>query len=97
MARRLGGVYVINVSYMVQWLYDLIAMFMNDITKNKFRFVRGDLKSVEATLSPLMDMKYVPTELGGGYDVNKSFRVDDYLDSDVYLSWDPSNPPPLYS
>ena len=42
MPRRLGVVFVINVSYVVHWVYDMVSIAMSEVTRNKFRFISSN-------------------------------------------------------
>lgn len=54
MPRRLGAVYVVNVSYVVNWVYDMVSIAMSDVTRNKFRFLgasKDEMRKVMGTFS----------------------------------------------
>lgn len=48
--RRLGQVYVVNISYIVTWIYDMIAFYLSDVTKKKFRFISGGKNEMRAVI-----------------------------------------------
>jgi hypothetical protein len=87
MAKRLGAVYVINTGYVVSWVYDMVSMFMNDITKKKFRFIKGSKDVIGKQMSELIDLSMIPKEYGGTRPKSllETFDVDTYLSDDPFL------------
>jgi hypothetical protein len=47
MARRLGLVIIINASFFVTLLYNLVSIYLSDVTKRKFLFLTGGIESEE--------------------------------------------------
>jgi len=56
MPRRLGVVFVVNVSYVVHWVYDMVSIAMSEVTRNKFRF----LSSNKAEMRKIIGMRTLP-------------------------------------
>lgn len=87
MAKRLGAVYVINTGYVVSWVYDMVSMFMNDITKKKFRFIKGSKGDIAKQMTEHIDLRMIPEEYGGtrAKSLQETFVVDAYLDDDPFV------------
>ena len=86
--RRLGQVYVVNVSYIVTWVYDMLSISLSDVTKSKFRFISGGKSEMLKVMREQIDENILPEQYGGKGKLE--FDINTYLDSDPYLSEDES-------
>lgn len=82
--RRLGQVYVVNVSYIVTWVYDMLSISLSDVTKSKFRFISGGKIEMLKVMREQIDENVLPEQYGGMGKLE--FDVNTYLESDPYLS-----------
>jgi len=92
--RRLGQVYVVNVSYIVTWVYDMLSISLSEVTKSKFRFISGGKNEMFKVMKETIDENILPEQYGGKGKLE--FDINTYLDSDPYLS-DDSTLKKLYS
>ena len=84
--RRLGQVYVVNVSYIVTWVYDMLSISLSDVTKSKFRFISGGKSEMVRVMKDQIDENILPEQYGGKGTLD--FDINSYLDCDPYLSDD---------
>jgi len=56
MPRRLGVVFVVNVSYVVHWVYDMVSIAMSEVTRNKFRFISSNKEEMRKIIGPLLEL-----------------------------------------
>lgn len=98
MPRRLGVVFVVNVSYVVHWVYDMVSIAMSEVTRNKFRFISSSKDEMRRVIGDYIDLSVLPVEYGGrGPSPVQDYNVHEYLASDPYLSNDPVISHRLYS
>lgn len=96
MPRRLGNVFMLNVSYIVNMAYDMVAMSLAEVTRSKFRFLSCDRTEIFNALNQHIDAEEIPVEYGGTKTM--SFDVAEYLASDIYYTGDfNGGKPPLYA
>ena len=93
MPRRLGNVFLLNVSYVVNLVYDMVSMSLSDVTKKKFRFLSGSKEEQRRCLLEYIDEDVLASAFGGTRDVD--FNVDEFLAGDPYLR--EGTEKPLYS
>jgi len=63
MPRRLGVVFVVNVSYVVHWVYDMVSIAMSEVTRNKFRFIssnKDDMRRIMGKPPPFFSAVTIP-------------------------------------
>ena len=87
--------FLLNVSYIVNLAYEMVAMSLAEVTKNKFRFLSGDKVEILAVLSEYIDAEEIPVEYGGKKEL--AFDVEEYLAGDLYVAENTGNKPPLYA
>jgi len=98
MPRRLGVVFVVNVSYVVNWVYDMVSIAMSEVTRQKFRFISSNKEEMKKIIGEYIDLNELPAEYGGlAPRADTNFSVHDYMASDSYLSNDPIIANKLYS
>ena len=59
MPRRLGVVFVVNVSYVVHWVYDMVSIAMSEVTRNKFRFISSNKDDMRRIMGQLKNPSLV--------------------------------------
>ena len=80
--RRMGQLFVINVSSIVFWFWDLISMSLSEVTRKKIQFLTDDKEDMRARIGEFISMDQLLPEFGGNRDEKECFDLDNYL------SWD---------
>ena len=77
--RRMGQLFVINVSSIVFWFWDLISMSLSEVTRKKIQFLTDDKNEMRRRISEYISTEELLPEFGG--------TRENEWDLDEYLSW----------
>ena len=79
--RRMGQLFVINVSSVVFFFWNAVSMSLSEVTRKKIQFLTDDKSEMERRIGEYIPMEELLPEFGGSSE-NK-------WDLDEYLSWSP--------
>ena len=82
--KRMGQLFVVNVSSIVYFFWDLFSMTLSEVTRKKIQFVTDDKEEMRRRIGEFIGVEELLPEFGGSrVDV---FDMKSYLDSDAHLS-----------
>ena len=77
--RRMGQLFVINVSSIVFWFWDLISMSLSEVTRKKIQFLTDDKEEMRTRIGEFISMDQLLPEFGGSREESKCFDLEEYL------------------
>ncbi len=77
--RRMGQLFVINVSSIVFWFWDLVSMSLSEVTRKKIQFLTDSKEEMKVRIGEFIGMDQLLPEFGGSRDESECFDLDDYL------------------
>jgi hypothetical protein len=83
--RRLGQLFIINVSSVVFFLWDLISSLLSEVTRKKIQFLTDDKEDMRKRIGEFISIEELLPEFGGTYS-GGDFELGRYLDDDIELS-----------
>lgn len=86
MPRRLGQLFVVNVSSAFYFVWNVISSTLSEMTRNKVKLLTSSVEEMRTVIGQVVDMSQLLEQFGGSNTFQ--FNVDRYLDEDVFLSCD---------
>ncbi len=77
--RRMGQLFVINVSSIVFWFWDLVSMSLSEVTRKKIQFLTDDKEEMRTRIGEFISMDQLLPEFGGSREESKCFDLEEYL------------------
>ena len=77
--RRMGQLFVINVSSIVFWFWDLVSMSLSEVTRKKIQFLTDDKEEMRTRIGEFIPLDQLLPEFGGSREESKCFDVEEYL------------------